>query len=138
MNTFLTSNPSNDQLLIAVIGACAVVLAALITAGYFRKAPIGPQRERRVCLHQNGVISTTPFRVLGSHSFEKNFKTGKLLLPVLLRECKYEVYERDSGKWIGRFTNPPSIEDEVIVINIEISSEQWESAEASLTQVNPH
>lgn len=46
-------------------------------------------------------------------------------LPVFPYPKEYEVY--DSGKWLGHINNPSGSENEVIVIDIEVTSKYWET-----------
>jgi hypothetical protein len=65
----------------------------------------------------------------------KTFKMGKILLPILHCEYKYEVNELESGKWLGRITNPPGTDGEVIVIDMGIASDYRERTGSSLFPV---
>lgn len=120
--------PFAYQLILALIAAGAAISAAVITARYARNPARKHISERRLCLHENGAISTKSVRVMGPESFEENFKTGEVWLPILAREYKYEVYERDTGKRLGRITNRTGSDDEVVVIHIETKCDYWEPA----------
>lgn len=113
-----------------------MIAGALITTRGSDDPAQKNQPERRICLHERGVISKRTVRIVGPGGFEENFNTGEIWLPIQSRELKYEVYERDSGKRLGRITNPSGSDDAVIVIDMETESVRWLPVGHSIIPVN--
>jgi hypothetical protein len=127
-------------IVVAVIAAVATVAAAVISRIPLESNSSTPPNRllgKSICFVENGAISLKPLRIKGQNAYQKTSQNGDFDLPFNEFECKYEIYEQETMKWLGTFICPNDLDNEVIVIIANQKSVFWTPAPQTTQVISP-